>query len=166
MNNQLTRGIALGPERASGNQRTNSSVLQTNRLLRTLSPEQLADFIGGGYWEHFVAGEEICSRGTIVDRVLFIVEGHAQSQAAPVHDGSFDHLMNFFSPGDAIGLLSLIDDAPHFVAVEAVEDVRALAFPAESLRSFLKLHPEWYQALAEMAVSQLRAGGLFSQTMS
>jgi CRP-like cAMP-binding protein len=164
----LTKGIFLGPAadeqtRALG---TRSSVLRGNSLLRTLESEELSSLISEGQWVRFQTGKAICRPGAPAHHAWFLVEGRAKAEVAGVNGNAHSAVVDFFGPGDAIGLLSLVDGAPHAAAFVAVEEVLALAVPLESLRTLLQGHAEWYRVLAEMAVSRIRAGDFWLQAIA
>ena len=153
-----TKGQVAGSSSAS-------AALKANRLLRTLPANELTRLISGGRWVTLKQDEVISRQSDPVEVVLFIAEGRAKAEiSAPVRAG-YKAVVNFLGPGDDIGLLSLVDGAPHSASVIALEDVHAVAVPVTVVRDYLNSHPEWYRVLAEIAVSRLRTSGLWLQAL-
>jgi CRP-like cAMP-binding protein len=65
-------------------------------------------------------------------------------------------LLALRGPGDLVGELSALDDAPRSASIVAIEPVQALAVPRERFRTFLLEHPETALALLRELSTRLR----------
>ena len=104
-------------------------------------------------------------QATPVGEILILVEGRAKAEVSGASHGNFTAVLNLLKPGDDIGLLSLVDGAPHSATVIALESLRTLLVPMANMRGLLKSHPEWYRVLAEVAVSRLRNSSVWLQAL-
>ena len=86
--------------------------LQTNRLLRTLRTDEMTQLIAVGRWVVFQPGQTVTYCGTPVAEVLFLLKGRATAETSAPNGGTFSAVLNLLRPGDDVGLLSLVDDAP------------------------------------------------------
>ena len=139
--------------------------LRSNRLLRDINDNEINSFLGIGRWVTFKEAEVVSKQGAPVDEVLFIVEGRARAEVVGNGDSTYKAVMDFPGVGDDIGLLSLVDGAPHSATVTALEDLRALSVPISSLRMRLQVRQDWYKLLAEIAVERMRHSGLWIQAL-
>ena len=139
--------------------------LKTNRLLREVSEKEIASFLDIGRWVKFKEAEIVSRQGEPVVDVLFIVGGRARAEVAGNGDSTFKAVVSFPGIGDDIGLLSLVDGAPHSATVTALEELMALSIPISSLRMRLQVRQDWYKPLAEIAVERMRTSGLWLQAL-
>ena len=141
------------------------TTLRTNRLLRSLSYEELSELLSAGRSVVYDQNEVISHQAQPVDTVLFIVDGRARAEVSAMNNSAFKAVVNFLGPGDDVGLLSLVDRAPHSASVTALESLRAVSISMETMQSRRSAHPEWYRALAEIAVERLRTSGVWLQAL-
>ena len=141
------------------------SALRGNHMLHTLGDEEVPHLLGVGQWVKFEQDEIVSRQGTPVIEVLFLVEGRAKAEVSTPANGTFTAVLNLLKPGDDIGLLSLVDGAPHSATVTALELLLALSIPTTTLRTPLQTHVEWYRVLAEVAVSRLRNSSVWLQAL-
>ena len=134
-------------------------------LLGTLGEAEFARLIDSSLWVSANEGDVICTEGTPVDDVLFITEGHAREEVRDLEHGAYRAVVNLLSAGDEIGLLSLLDQAPHHSSAVAMGRLQALRAPVRLMEEMLQAHPEWYQSMAERAVARLRATSLWLQAL-
>ncbi|MSQ25896.1 MAG: cyclic nucleotide-binding domain-containing protein [Dehalococcoidia bacterium] len=127
-----------------------------NRLLRMLDAEQRQALLAAAAWHQAPAEAVLARQGAPVDRVLFLVQGRARAEMDGTARGRGKILVNTLAQGDEIGLLSIIDGAPHAATVTAIEPVVAFSLGVTTLRSFLDAHPACYRPLAEIAVARLQ----------
>ena len=139
--------------------------LRANHMLRTLGDEELSTLLSAGQWMTFKPDDTVSLQSTPVREILFLIEGKAKAEVSSPNNGNFAAVVNLLKAGDDIGLLSLVDGAPHSATVTALEVLRALSIPTVNMRSFLRSHPEWYRTLADVAVSRLRSSSLWLQTL-
>ena len=139
--------------------------LQTNRLLRTLRTDEMTQLIAVGRWVVFQPGQTVTYCGTPVAEVLFLLKGRAKAEASAPNGGTFSAVLNLLRPGDDVGLLSLVDDAPHSATVTSLDTLHVLSIPMTTMRELLNAHVEWYRTLAEVAVWRLRNSAVWLQSL-
>lgn len=137
--------------------------LRLNRLLRTMSDDDLSAFVASGRWVKHDEDKIVSRQGEPVGNVLFIVKGRARAEVVGSGVSPFRAVVNFLRPGDDVGILSLIDGSPHSATVTALEDILALSVPLSDLRNRLRSRDDWYRIFAEIAVQRLRTSGLWLQ---
>lgn len=136
----------------------NWRTLRSNRLLQTFTRKEMEHLLSGAQWLQFPMETVVVQQGKPVDAILFIAEGKAAAVIEVPLPGSSDFgaLVHFLSPGADIGLLSLVDGAPHLATVTALGDLQVVAVPVEDLQRCLRSHPSRYRVLAQVAVESLR----------
>jgi CRP/FNR family transcriptional regulator, cyclic AMP receptor protein len=139
--------------------------LNLNRILRSISENEIEGFLTVGEWVEFDEGEIVSKQSDPVTDVLFIVSGRARAEIGGGGESTFRAIVSFPEAGDDIGLLSLVDGAPHSATVTALEDVLALSVPMSALRMRLRSRQDWYRILAEISVERLRTSGLWLQSL-
>jgi len=139
--------------------------LRSNRLLGCLSDKELKELIAVGRWLAFEKCESLSNQTRSVNEILFILAGRAKAEITAARNPNFRVTVDFLGPGDDVGLLSLVDGASHSATVDAMEKVYAIAVPYSYMRMSLDRHPEWYRALAEIAVTRLRSNGNWLQAL-
>ncbi len=130
--------------------------LRTNPLLRTLREGEFLELVATARQARFKEAEVVSREGTSVEHVLFIVGGRAKAEVSSRDGAPSKAVVNILKPGDAIGLLSMVDGAPHSATVVALEEMNTLAVPIDTMQHYLLAHGQWYLVLAEIAVAQLR----------
>jgi CRP-like cAMP-binding protein len=145
--------------------RYRSSAITSHRLLGSLDLDELPRFVESGEWLTADAGDVIAVQGTPVEAVTFLGEGNAREEVASLGAGTYRAVVGFLGPGEDVGMLSLIDGAPHHSSVIAMRRVQALRVPLGEVERYLRSHPEWYRSMAEIAVARLRAHGMWLQAM-
>jgi CRP-like cAMP-binding protein len=145
--------------------RHRNGVAADHRLLQTLDPDELDRFVQAGTWVSASDGDVIARQGDPVDAVTFIIDGNAREEVSGIGAGACRAVMGFLGPGEDVGLLSLIDGAPHHCSVVAMRRLQALRLPLDEVARYFRRHPEWYRALTEMAVARLRAHTLWLQAL-
>jgi CRP-like cAMP-binding protein len=150
-------------ERAHTRYRTNAA--SHHRLLETLGSTELGVLMEASLWMTAEEGDVLATQGDAVEWVAFITTGNAREEVADPEKGAFRAVVNFLSAGDDIGLLSLMDRAPHQSSVIAMRRIQALQVPMDLAERYLAAHPEWYQSIAAVAVSRFRASSLWLQAL-
>ena len=149
----------------NGYTRGDLSVLLGNQMLQTLGREEITHVIDIGRRVVFEPDATISRQSTPVIEVQFVIQGRAKAEISPPSHGSFVAVLNLLRPGDDIGLLSLIDGAPHSATVTALEYLHVLSVPMADMRALLHSHVEWYMTLAEVAVTRLRNSSTWLQSL-
>ncbi len=139
--------------------------LRANRLLRNLGNEGLSQLLGAGWRVMFKRDQVISRQAQPVDAVIFIVEGWAKAEVCSPTHTACKAVINILGPGDDVGLLSLVNDAPHSATVTAMDAIKALHIPMDTMRRYLHGHGEWYRVLAEIATERLHTNGVWLQAL-
>ena len=139
--------------------------LNLNRILRSISENEIGGLLSVGEWVDFGEGQVVSKQGEPVKDVLFIVSGRAKAEIGGGSESTFRAIVSFPEAGDDIGLLSLVDGAPHSATVTTLEELRALSVPMSALRMRLRSRQDWYRILAEISVERLRTSGLWLQSL-
>ncbi|MEE8517592.1 MAG: cyclic nucleotide-binding domain-containing protein [Dehalococcoidia bacterium] len=149
----------------TGRKQDVAGLLTENTLLKALTDVQRAALVRGGTWATYPEVTVVSTQGSAVDAVLFIVKGRAKAEISPPARTEYRAVVNFLTPGDDIGLLSLVDGGPHSATVTAMEELQALSVPLKTMSAYLDAHPEWNKTLAEIAVARLRESGQWLQAL-
>ena len=141
------------------------SPVPPNRLFSTLSPDEYMQLAAIAKSEAFSEGEVLTRQGESVTSVHFIRQGRARAELSN-HNGEAPlAVINFLGPGSDIGLISIVDGAPHSATVRAMEEVRTTEVPLEFMQGLLARHPEWYVTLTEVAIARLRTSGAWLERL-
>ncbi len=114
-----------------------------NRLLRCLTNEFASTLLGAGREVTFPGGETLARQGTQVDSVLFLLEGAVGVEVRSPRLAGWTVALESLLPGDDIGLVSVLDNRPHFATMTAVESVVAVSAPLPAIRKALSNCFEW-----------------------
>jgi CRP-like cAMP-binding protein len=159
----LLESASEAVERAHMRYRKNAA--SDHRLLQTLEPADLGVLMESSTWMTADEGDVLANQGESVEWVGFLTTGSAREEVADPENGAYRAVVNFLSAGDDIGLLSLMDRAPHQSSVIAMRRTQALQVPIEVVDRYLAAHPEWYRSIAEVAVTRFRASSLWLQAL-
>jgi CRP/FNR family transcriptional regulator len=138
---------------------------RSNRLLRTFESHEQTRLFNAGRWVTYKPNEVVSQQSEAVEAIVFIVEGKARAEISSPHTSPRIAVVNLLGPGDDIGLLSLVDGAPHSATVTALTELRAVSIPFQELRERLLAHPDRYRVLAEIAIERLRLSGGWLQAL-
>jgi CRP/FNR family transcriptional regulator len=138
---------------------------RANRLLRTFEGQEQTRLFNAGHWVIYRPKQVVSRQSEIVEAILFIVEGKARAEVSSPQTSSRFAVVNLLGPGDDVGLLSLVDGAPHSATVTALTELRAVSIPFRELRERLIANPDRYRVLAEIAVERLRLSGGWLQAL-
>ncbi len=145
--------------------RYREGMVSQHPLLNTLADQELTRLIDSSSWISANEGDVISAQGTSVDDVVFITEGNAREEVRDPDRGEYRAVVNFLGAGDEIGLLSLLDQAPHHSSAVAMGRTQGLRAPMRLMQEMLRAHPEWYESMAQRAVARLRATNLWLQAL-
>jgi CRP/FNR family cyclic AMP-dependent transcriptional regulator len=95
-------------------------------------------------------GQTLLREGEEGDDVLLVTEGQASVSVAGM-------LIGTIGPGDCVGEMSLLDNAPRSATVMSVAPLRALVIPADHFRSLLRTEPAVNQRLTATLTARLRS---------
>lgn len=145
--------------------RYRKNMVNQHPLLSTLGDREVTRLIDMSSWISANAGDLIAEQGSSVEDVVFITEGNAREEVRDPERGDYRAVTNFLSVGDEIGLLSLLDHAPHHSSAIAMGRTQGLRAPVLLMQEMLQTHPEWYQSIAQRAVARFRATNLWLQAL-
>jgi CRP/FNR family cyclic AMP-dependent transcriptional regulator len=151
---------ASAPSAAAG-----ALALRSNQLLTSLTGGELESLITAGSWNRYAEGGLITSQGAENEGIYFITQGRAKAEVSSQTRAAYRAVLRLLGPGDDVGLLGVLDDAPHSASVVALQPVEGLLVPLVTMRELLLGHPEWYEHLAKVAVTRLRASTQWLQAL-
>jgi len=96
------------------------------------------------------SGQTLIREGEEGDDVLLVTEGEASVSVGGM-------LLGTIGPGDCVGEMSLLDNAPRSATVMSVGPLRALVMPADRFRALLEAEPAVNQRLIANLASRLRS---------
>jgi CRP-like cAMP-binding protein len=141
------------------------SPVPANRLFSTLSPDEYMQLAAIARSHVYPEGEVLTRQSESVTGVHFVRQGRARAELSN-HNGEAPlAVINFLGPGSDIGLISIVDGAPHSATVRAMEEVRTTEVPLEFMQSLLARHPEWYVIFTEVAIARLRTSGAWLERL-
>ena len=141
------------------------SPVPANRFFSTLSPDEYMQLAAVAKSDVFPEGSVLTRQGDSVTSVHFIRQGRARAELSN-HNGEAPRaVINFLGPGSDIGLISIVDGAPHSATVRAVEEVLTTEVPLEFMEGLLARHPEWYVTFTEVAIARLRTSGAWLERL-
>ena len=139
--------------------------LRVGRLFATLDESEYYGLMEQAHCRTIPPGQEVTRQGKTVEFVHFILKGKAKAEIWAQATGRSWAVVDMLGPGDSVGLLSIIDGAPHSATVIAMDQLEIVSVPLGAIQAGLLNHPEWYRILAEEAVSRLRNSGKWLQAL-
>lgn len=100
------------------------------------------------------AGQVLAREGDTLQNLMFVISGRLVLLEL-AEDGRIIG-RGLFGPGQAVGMITLIDGKPGFHLVQAVEDVELLTMPMPTARQFVMDRPLLQDRLLQMLASVLR----------
>jgi CRP-like cAMP-binding protein len=140
-----------------------AAVLSTNHFLATLPEHELAGLLRSADVKEVAAGATLTVQGRPVDTIYFIWEGRAKTLIRSAKRKDSSAVLDLLGPASDIGLLSVVDEAPHSATVVAMTKVKALGVPKERVREVLERYPECYQTVTRVALARLRNSGIWME---
>src|SRR3954470_13283842 len=107
-------------------------------FLDSLTPEEAADLRASGRERHFDAGVAIFHEGDDAGSVIVLLAGRAKL-TVPSSTGR-EVIVAVRGPGDLLGELAALVDAPRSATVATIEPVEALIVAGSAFASFLERH--------------------------
>jgi signal transduction histidine kinase len=99
------------------------------------------------------AGEELFGEGSLGTRAYIIIEG--QIEIIKLTDGT-NVLLAVRGPGELIGEMALLEDAPRMASARVASNCRLLAIDREQLEELLSSSPSSAQAMLRTITNRLR----------
>jgi CRP-like cAMP-binding protein len=135
------------------------TVGRTHRILFAASPfavlgsDTIADVLSVMHRAEYAAGESLIRQGDPAEFLLLMISGRA---SARVRDMPPDRApVGVFRPGDVVGEMSLVTDAPRTADVVADTEVRCLRLSAADFHALAERHPEVRVVLTEVVTERL-----------
>jgi CRP/FNR family cyclic AMP-dependent transcriptional regulator len=105
-------------------------------FLDALSAEDAAELRERGRVRRFQRGAALFHAGQVPDQVILLLEGHVKLSC--LSEEGHELVLAIRGPGDILGELSAVDDAPRSATAVAIEPVDALVVSAGDFTSFLE----------------------------
>jgi CRP-like cAMP-binding protein len=105
-------------------------------FLETLTPEEVADLRASGRQRHYDANVALFHEGDDAGSVIVLLEGRAKL-TVPNSSGR-EVIVAVRGPGDLLGELAALVEAPRSATVTTIEAVDALIIPGSAFASFLE----------------------------
>lgn len=119
-------------------------------LFEGVPAEELAALVEAARTTSLAPGKTLLREGDPGDEVLLILEGTAEVTVGGLPVGTIQ-------PGDCVGEMSLLDNAPRSATVTSSTPLRALVVPADSFRRLLDGHAAVAHRLTSTLTSRLRS---------
>ncbi len=120
----------------------------------TLSPAAAASVVARGTTRTFARGHALMHEGQVPDRVLLLRSGRVK--VFTTTSAGREVILALRCPGELVGELAALDDAPRSASVVALEPVSAVALTPADFRAFLLEHPAAALELLRMLTRRLR----------
>jgi CRP-like cAMP-binding protein len=131
---------------------TASIQLENIPLLAGVNAEALAQVMAAVQYRTVGRGDYVLNKGTAGDHLLFVLSGRLQAVDLTEHGREIG--LNFLSPGDYFGELSIIDGLPRSSSVVAIENTLIASLPrAQALELIYKTPLLAERLLKRMAAS-------------
>jgi CRP/FNR family cyclic AMP-dependent transcriptional regulator len=124
------------------------------RFLDVLSQQHVAAMRALGRTRRFPVGAALFHERAPGDAVLVLTSGRVKLSC--VTDGGREALLGIREPGDLIGEMSAIDDAPRSATATALEPVEVIVVSREAFVAFLDRTPGVALVLVRMLARRLR----------
>jgi CRP/FNR family transcriptional regulator, cyclic AMP receptor protein len=122
-------------------------------FLETLTPEEAADLRAGGRDRRFDTGTAIFHQGDDAGSVIVLLAGRTKL-TVPSASGR-EVIVAVRGPGDLVGELAALIDAPRSATVVTIEPVDALIVPGSAFAAFLERHPRVALVILRMVADRL-----------
>jgi CRP-like cAMP-binding protein len=123
-------------------------------FLETLSAEQSRALSALGRGRRYATGAALFIERDPADAVLIVRSGRVKLSC--VTEAGREAVLGIREPGDLIGEMSAIDDAPHMATARALEPVEVLAVSSDAFVAFLEHTPGVALVLVRMLNRRLR----------
>ena len=156
---------SVGAAQALDADQSLTDLVRESQLLGSLGKREIERLAHHSSIVEFAEGALVSAQDSPVSHVRFGLEGRAKAELSPPARSAFRAVLSFLGPGDAIGLLSIVDGAAHSASVIALTPIKLLSVPVEALAERYDEHPEWHQMLLRLAVSRARVGNEWLQAL-
>lgn len=132
-------------------QRTGTSLAT---FFDALAPEDAAELTARAMVRTFERGQALFHEGQLPDRVVLLRSGRVKVTSTT--PAGREVVLAFRGPGELVGELGAIDDAPRSATIVAVDRVEALTIPPGDFMAFLEEHSSASLALIRVLSQRLR----------
>jgi CRP-like cAMP-binding protein len=119
-----------------------------------LTPEDATELTARAMVRRFERGQALFHEGQLPDRVVLLRSGRVKVTSTT--PAGREVVLAFRGPGELVGELGAIDDAPRSATIVAVERVEALTIPPADFLAFLEEHSSASLALIRVLSQRLR----------
>ncbi|BAJ62472.1 MULTISPECIES: Crp/Fnr family transcriptional regulator [Anaerolinea] len=131
-----------------------TSGLESVRLFRGLTPQQLEWVAARAYSRTFPPGVELIVAGTPGETVYFILSGTVKIYVPQV-DGT-EVIVNILGPGDTVGELGVIDGGERSASVVTLERTETIWMTGEMFQEALRTIPQMNENLLRILSARVR----------
>ncbi|HVY51856.1 MAG TPA: ATP-binding protein [Devosia sp.] len=123
-------------------------------LFADLTAEEIADLVRSSRLIFATPGERLIEEGTPGDSMFIVLEGELE---VTKREGSRDVLLATRRPGEFIGEMSLLEQAPRSASVRAVAESTLLAIGPDAFSSLLRHRPMAATTVLRTVAARLRS---------
>ena len=131
-----------------------SNQLQTSFLFRGLPPETLSAVAQKVHIRNLVEGDTLMRKGETGDSLFMINEGWFKIVTQDAQGGEL--IINKTGPGETLGEMALLDEAPRSATVIALSDAKVLELKKDAFMEILDQRPDIALSLIRGFSSRLR----------
>ena len=129
-------------------------MLKNVKLFSGLSNKNLKRLANGFNERSYRAGDLIIEQGKTGEGLFVIISGSVKIMKKTADGGEFEVAVN--GPGDFLGEMSVLDNAPRSASVVAVEDTKCLVLVSWDFNGIMKEHPEIALEILPVIVQRFR----------
>jgi signal transduction histidine kinase len=123
-------------------------------LFACLNAEEIAELVRSSRLIFASPGERVIEEGTPGDSMFIVLEGELE---VTKRDGTRDVLLATRKPGEFLGEMSLLEDAPRSASVRAVQKSSMLAIGQEAFTQLLRHRPAAATTVLRTVAARLRS---------
>lgn len=116
-----------------------SSLLAASSLMNGLSPVELDRMIAEGRLREMPRGEFFFHQGDDATTLYILVEGRAK--LSQVSGDGTQVIVNYFGPGDELGIIVALSGMPYPLSAEAIERCMAISWHRDQMKELMIEYP-------------------------
>jgi len=140
------------------------SILQKFELFKLFVPEAIQILENAVHLETLKAGQNLFNEGDKPQYFYMLTEGKAHLLGSGF-DGK-EVIIENLQPGDAIGVLALLNHFPYPLTCSIVENSKIARIPESIFRDFLTQNPLFHQSLMQMISKRVRHSHQMMRSLS
>jgi CRP-like cAMP-binding protein len=141
------------------------AAMRRNPFLALLPDDELRGLLRESVSVETKADELLTTQGQEAEHVYFILDGQAKAVINGTNREDSSAVLDLLSAGGDIGLLSVVDDAPHSANVVSMIPLSAIRVPKSLMRDILDSHPVLYKVLLQISLGRLRNSGSWMECL-